>query len=113
MAMHLNKLSTAALMRLTILASLNLIMVRLVGDWVTILPPLFFLMIVTLDLGLYGLMVYSGTLNQTLIGMMLAGLAGVLLVIAFGGIGPDTFGTVGPWADVTRLVDSLILTTRE
>jgi multisubunit Na+/H+ antiporter MnhC subunit len=107
--MHLNKLSTAALMRLTILASLNLIMGRLVGSWMILLHPLFFLMMVTLDLGLYALMVYSGTLNKTLIGMMLAGLAGVLLTIAYGGAGADTFGWAGHWQDVTESVDSLIL----
>ncbi len=66
--MHLNELSTAALMRRTILASLNLIMGRLVGSWVTLLHPLFFLSMVTIDLGLYALMVHSGTLNKTVIG---------------------------------------------
>ncbi len=82
-----NKLSTAALMRLTILASLNLLMGRVVGDWETVLHPLFFLSILTIDLGLYALMVYSGTLNKTLIGMMLGGLVAVLGVIAYAGIG--------------------------
>ena len=110
--MHLNELSTAALMRRTILASLNLIMGRLVGSWVTLLHPLFFLSMVTIDLGLYALMVHSGTLNKTVIGLMLAGLAGVLMAIAFAGTGPDAIGPGGPWADVTRQVDSLILGIR-
>ena len=78
-----NKLSTAALMRLTILASLNLLLGRLLAGWAFALHPLFFLTIVTLDLGLYSLMVYSGALNKTLIAMMLAGLAGVLAVVAW------------------------------
>ena len=90
-----NKLSIAALMRLTILASLNLVMGRVVGDWQTVLHPLFFLSILTIDLGLYALMVYSGTLNKTLIGMMLGGLAAVLGVIAFAGFGPSAFVSYG------------------
>lgn len=81
--MHLNKLSTAALMRLCFLVSLNLLMVRFVGYWSWLLDPLDFLIVVTLDLGLYALMVYTGTLNKALIAMMLAGLGGVLIVIAF------------------------------
>ena len=41
-AMHLNKLSTAALMRMTILASLNLLLGRFVGyGW--LLHPVLFL----------------------------------------------------------------------
>jgi len=36
-----NKLSTAALMRLTVLASLNLIVLRLVGRWDILLHPLY------------------------------------------------------------------------
>jgi hypothetical protein len=111
--MHLNKLSTAALMRLTVLASLNLIMGRLVGSWMILLHPLFFLTMVTLDLGLYALMVYSGTLNKTLIGMMLAGLAGVLLVIALAGADREAIGPGGPWADVTRWVDTLTLGVKQ
>jgi hypothetical protein len=73
-----NKLSTAALMRLTVLASLNVIMLRLVRRWDILLHPWFFLSMVALDLGLYSVMVYSGTLNRTLIGMMLGGLAATL-----------------------------------
>ncbi len=88
-----NKLSTAALMRLTILVSLNLIMGRLVGGWSVVLHPLFFLSVVTIDLGLYAVMVYSGTLNRTLIAMMLAGLVGVLAFIAY--VGADSSAFVG------------------
>ncbi len=86
-----NKLSTAALMRLTILASLDLLLGRLVGDWGILLHPLFFLIIVTLNLGLYAVMVYTGTLNLTLIGMMSSGLAATLLTLAYTGISPRTF----------------------
>ena len=103
-----NKLSTAALMRLTILASLNLVMGRVVGDWQTVLHPLFFLSILTIDLGLYALMVYSGTLNKTLIGMMLGGLAGVFGVIALAGSDPMAFGYGSPMEGVTRAIESLI-----
>ena len=46
---------------------------------------MFFLTIVTLNLGLYAVMVYSGIVNKTLIAMMLAGLAGVLAVIEYAG----------------------------
>lgn len=86
-----NKLSTAALMRLTILASLNLLLGRLVGRWDILLHPWFFLIVVTLNLGLYAIMVYSGTLNTTLIGMMLGGLAATLGTIAYTGMGAGTF----------------------
>lgn len=104
-----NKLSIAALMRLTILASMNLIMGRVVGDWEIMLHPLFFLSILTIDLGLYALMVYSGTLNKTLIGMMLGGLAGVFAVIAFAGLGASAFTYYGgPFAGVAQLVEALI-----
>jgi hypothetical protein len=58
-------------------------------------------------------MVYSGTLNKTLIGMMLAGLAAVLIIIAFAGAEPDAIGPGGPWADVTRWVDSLTLRIKD
>jgi hypothetical protein len=86
--MHLwNKLSTAALMRLTVLASLNLIMLRLVEQWDILLHPLFFLSLITLDLGLYSITVYSGTLNKTLIGMMLGGLAVTLGTLVYTGMG--------------------------
>jgi hypothetical protein len=87
-----NKLSTAALMRLTVLASLNLIMLRLVGRWDILLHPWFFLSMVTLDLGLYSVMVYSGTLNKTLIGMMLGGLAATLGTLVYTGMGASAFG---------------------
>ncbi len=62
------------------------------GDWTLVLHPLFFLTVVTLDLGLYALMVYSGIVNKTLIAMMLAGLAGVLAVIAY--TGTDVVGVL-------------------
>jgi hypothetical protein len=91
-----NKLSIAALMRLTVLASLNLIMLRLVGEWDTLLHPWFFLSMVTVDLGLYSVMVYSGTLNKTLIGMMLGGLAATLGTLVYTGIGASAFAGGGP-----------------
>jgi hypothetical protein len=100
-----NKLSIAAMMRLTILASMNLIMGRVVGNWETMLHPLFFLSILTIDLGLYALMVYSGTLNKTLIGMMLGGLAGVLGLVASH---PASFGYDSPLWEVSLRVESLI-----
>ncbi len=91
-----NKLSTAALMRLTVLASLILIMLRLVGQWDILVHPWFFLSMVTLDLGLYSVMVYSGTLNKTLIGMMLGGLAATLGTLVYTGMGPSAFAYGGP-----------------
>jgi hypothetical protein len=91
-----NKLSTAALMRLTVLASLNLIMLRLVGQWDILLHPWFCLTMVTLDLGLYSVMVYSGTLNKTLIGMMLGGLAATLGTLVYTGIGASAIANGGP-----------------
>jgi hypothetical protein len=103
-----NKLSTAALMRLTILASMNLIMGRVVGGWLIMLHPLFFLTVLTIDLGLYALMVYSGTLNKTLIAMMLAGLAGVLAVIGYGGAEAPAFMYGGPFRDVGRYLGNKI-----
>ena len=59
-----NKLSTAALMRLTVLASLDVIMLRLVAQWDVLLHPWFFLSIVTLDLGLYSVIVFAAPLNR-------------------------------------------------
>ena len=91
-----NKLSTAALMRLTVLASLNLIMLRLVGRWEILLHPWFFLSMVTLDLGLYSVMVYSGALNKTLIGMMLGGLAATLGTLVYTGMGASAIANGGP-----------------
>ncbi len=103
-----NKLSTAALMRLTILASLNLLLGRLVGRWEVLLHPVFFLIIVTLNLGLYAVMVYTGTLNQTLIGMMLGGLAATLGIIAYTGISPSAFMYGGPSIPIRLLVESIL-----
>lgn len=91
-----NKLSTAALMRLTVLASVNLILLRLVDDWTLLLHPWFFLSMVTMDLGLYAVMVYSGTLNKTLIGMMLGGLAATLGTLAYTGMGAPAIANGGP-----------------
>jgi hypothetical protein len=91
-----NKLSTAALMRLTVLASLNLILFRLVEQWYILLHPWFFLSMVTLDLGLYAVMVYSGTLNKTLIGMMLGGLASTLGTLVYTGTDASAFANRGP-----------------
>jgi hypothetical protein len=105
--MHLNKLSTAALMRLSILASFNLLLGRFVGYW-QLLHPLFFLIVVTLDLGLYAVMVYSGTLNRTLIAMMLAGLVGVLLVIAYGGSDASAFTYGGPYRELAEWAERMV-----
>jgi hypothetical protein len=106
--MHLNKLSTAALMRLTILASLNLLLARIVDYWL-VLHPLIFLILVTLNRGLYALMVYSGTLNKTLIAMMLAGLAGVLAVIIYAGVDASAFTDYGgPFHDLAQQIESLV-----
>src|SRR3954447_22267432 len=103
--MHLwNKLSTAALMRLTVLASLNLIMLRLVARWDILLHPWFFLSMVTVDLGLYSVMVYSGALNKTLIGMMLGGLAATLGTLMYTGMGASAIVNGGPLARLGDLV---------
>jgi hypothetical protein len=83
-------------MRLTVLASLNLIMLRLVGRWDILLHSWFFLSIVTLDLGLYSVMVYSGTLNKTSIGMMLGGLAATLGTLVYTGMDASAFAIIGP-----------------
>ena len=98
----------AALMRLTILASLNLLLVRVVGSVVTLLHPWFFLIVVTLNLGLYAVMVYSGTLNTTLIGMMLGGLAATLGTLAYAGMDATAFMFGGPFAQLGRGVESLL-----
>ena len=104
-----NKLSTAALMRLTILAALNLLMIRLVGRWDILLHPWFFLSMVTLNLGLYAVMVYSGTLNKTLIGMMLGGLTTTLGTLVYTGMGASAFAYGGPFGKLGRfLVESAI-----
>ncbi len=104
-----NQLSTAALMRLTILASLNLLMGRLVGRWDILLHPWFFLSIVTVNLGLYAVMVYSGTLNKTLIGMMLGGLAATLGILVYTGMGASAFAYGGPFGRLSYvLVESAI-----
>jgi hypothetical protein len=86
-----NKLSTGALMRLVILTSFNLLLTRLVDGWDRLLHPWFFLIVVTLNLGLYAVMVYSGTLNKTLIGMMLGGLAATLGTLAYTGMTASAF----------------------
>ncbi len=90
-----NKLSTAAMMRLTILASLNLLLYRLLGGRDFVLHPFVFLNIVTLNLGLYAVMVYSGTLNKTLIGMMLGGLTATLAILKYTGMDASGFGDAG------------------
>lgn len=105
--MHLNKLSTAALMRLSLLAALNLLLGRSLG-YGLVLHPLFFLIIVTINLGLYALMVYSGTLNKTLIAMMIGGLAGVLSVVAYNGLGASAFASGGPYFDLGYQLQGLI-----
>jgi hypothetical protein len=101
-----NKLSTAALMRLVILTSLNLLLVRIVGGWNLLVHPWFFLTIVTVNLGLYAIMVYSGTLNTTLIGMMLGGLAATLGTLTYFGMDASVFMHGGPYRQVGRLVES-------
>jgi hypothetical protein len=102
-----NKLSTAALMRLTILASLNLLMGRILGYWL-VLHPVFLLILVTLDLGLYALMVYSGTLNKSLIAMMLTGLTGVLAAMVFDGADASTFADGGRYQHVAEGIEGLV-----
>jgi hypothetical protein len=103
-----NKLSTGALMRLTILASLNLVLARVVDDWQILLHPWFFFSVVTLNLGLYAVMVYTGTLNTSLIGMMLGGLAATLATIVYAGMDPRAFMYGGPFTAIGRLVGSLL-----
>jgi hypothetical protein len=83
-------------MTLTVLASLNLIMLRLVGQWDVLLHPWFFLSMVNLDLGLCSVMVYSGTLNKTLIGMMLGGVAATLGTLVYTGFGASAIRNGGP-----------------
>jgi hypothetical protein len=102
-----NKLSTAALMRLTILASLNLLLVRLVGRLEILLHPWLLLSIITLNLGLYAVLVYSGTLDTTLIGMLLGGLAAILGTIGYAGMGPTAFMYGGPFQALGRVVELL------
>jgi hypothetical protein len=99
-----NKLSTAALMRLTILASLNLLLTRLVDGWEILLHPWFFFPVVTLNLGLYAIMVYAGILNTRLIGMMLGGLAATLATIACVGMDATAFMFGGPFAQIGELI---------
>ncbi len=106
--MHLNRLSTSAMMRLSVLAALNMVVARMVDRSVVLFHPVVFLSVVTIDLGLYAVMVYSGTLNRTLIAMMLAGLAGVLASIAFGGLGPSTFTYGSSYEGLARIVEALI-----
>jgi hypothetical protein len=103
-----NKLSTAALMRLSILAALNLVLARVVGSWDILLHPWFFLSIVTINLGLYAIMVYSGTLNTTLIGMMVGGLAATLGTLAYAGMDAIAFMYGGPFQYLGRLLEWLL-----
>jgi hypothetical protein len=106
--MHLNKLSTSALMRLTILASLDLIVVRAVGNWMTLLHPVFFLSLVTLNLGLYAVMVYAGIINKKLITMMLTGLVSVLVIIAVAGTDASTFDERGPYGQLAMWIEEQV-----
>lgn len=99
-----NKLSTAALMRLTILASPNLWLSRLVERLDLLLHPWLFLPIITLNLGLSTVMVYSGTLNKTLIGMMLGGLTTTLATLVFAGMGPSAFMYGSPFRELGQFV---------
>ncbi len=100
-----NKLSIAAMMRLTILASMNLLLVRLVGNWLIVMHPIFFLSMMTIDLGLYAIMVYTGSLNRTLIGLMLGGSASVLMIIVLTGSRASSFTNPGPFQPVTAQVE--------
>ncbi len=106
--MHLNRLSTSAMMRLSVLAALNLILIRQFDREVVLLHPVVILSAVTIDLGLYALMVYSGTFNRTLIAMMIAGLTSVLAAIAFGGLGPSSFAHGNPHEGLARIAEALI-----
>jgi hypothetical protein len=84
-------------------------MVRLVGGWDILVHPWFFLSILTMNLGLYAVMVYSGTLNKTLIGMMLGGLIATLATILYSGMGPSAFAYGGPFGRLgVYLVESAI-----
>jgi hypothetical protein len=71
-------------------------MLRLVGQWEILLHPWFFLSMVTLDLGLYSVMVNSGTLNKTLIGMMLGGLAATFGTLMYTGMDASAIANGGP-----------------
>ncbi len=103
-----NKLSTAALMRLTILAAMDLLLGRVLGQWDIVLHPWIFLSVVTINLGLYAIMVYTGTLNRTLIGMMLGGLVATLGTLSLTGMAPPAFMIGGPFHGIGREVTSLL-----
>ncbi|WP_165226022.1 hypothetical protein [Aquisphaera insulae] len=107
-----NKLSTAALMRLSVLASLNVVMLRIVGGWDILLHPWFFLSMVTLNLGLYSVMVYSGTLNKTLIGMMLGGSIALLGTLLYTGIDASAFAYGGPFRRLGSFVMESVVNPR-
>jgi hypothetical protein len=62
---------------------------------------------VTLDLGLYALIVYTGTLNKTLITMMLAGLASVLIVIAYSRAHTSFFASDFPFRKLAERIEDL------
>jgi hypothetical protein len=103
-----NKLSTGALMRLTILASLNLLLGRAVDGWDILLHPWFFLSVVTLNLGLYAVMVYTGTLNIALIGMMLGGLLATVGTLIYAGMDAGAFLDGSPFEEIGSVVKSLL-----
>src|SRR5262245_4566350 len=103
-----NKLSTAALMRLTILASLNLLLLRLVGKIEILFHPWFYLSIITLNLGLYATMVYSGSLNMGLVGMMVGGLIGTLASIAYAGMDATAFMYGGRFGELGSRIESYV-----
>ena len=108
-SMHFwNKLSTGALMRLTLLASLNLLLVRLLPDAVILFHPRFVLSIVSLNLGLSAVMVYSGSLNTSLIGMMAGGLAATIGTIAYAGMDATAFTFGGPFQYLGSLVQVVV-----
>jgi len=54
-------------------------------------------------------MVYSGTLNTTLIGMMLGGLAATLGTIAYAGMDPSAFLYGGPFGRIGGWIESLLV----
>jgi hypothetical protein len=77
-------LSTGALMRLMVLIALELVLFQ--GVWYIVWLPPITMMIVTLNLGLYLVVIRPRHLNSTAVGMMIAGLIAVLLVAAYSAV---------------------------
>jgi hypothetical protein len=77
-------LSTGALMRLMVLIALELVLFQ--GVWPIVWVPPITMMIVTLNLGLYLVVIRPRHLNTAAVGMMIAGLVAVLLVAAYSAV---------------------------